>query len=53
MGSVDIGGTLDHHGKVLKTHIKLCVAEPDFLKKYFCQNNGEKGPKTMFFEFIE
>ena len=45
MGSVDIIGTLDHNGMVLKTHKKLCVTEPDFLRKiYLPQKSVFKNP---------
>ena len=30
---------------MLETHMKLCVTEADFLKKHFCQKNGENVPK--------
>ena len=45
MGSVDIIGTLDHNGMVLKTYKKLCVTEPDFLRKiYLSQKSLFKNP---------
>ena len=39
MASIDIGGTLDPHGMVLKTQMKLCLRELDFLKKDFIYKN--------------
>ena len=39
---------------VLKTHMTLCVTEPDFPEKIFCPQNWENElPKTEFFEFLE
>ena len=42
---------------VLEVRMKLCMTEPDFLKKFFLPENLEKwtknGLKTGFFEFIE
>ena len=40
-------------GMVLETDLKLYVVEPVFLKKYFCSENWENGPKAGFFDFIE
>ena len=40
----------------LEIHMKLCVKEPDVLKKKIGGEGGEwpeTGPKTGFFEFIE
>ena len=36
-----------------KTHLKLCLTEPDFLKKVFYSKNWENGPKIVFYDFIE
>ena len=38
---------------VLETHIKLCVTEPDLLRKRFCPINLENTTKIGFSEFIE
>ena len=41
----------------LESHMKLCMAEPDFLEKCFLPSKLGKWtkntPKTGFFEFIE
>ena len=41
----------------LEVRMKLCMTEPDFLKKFFLPENLGKwtknGLKTGFFEFIE
>ena len=37
---------------ILEAYLVLCMTEPGFLKKNFCLNNGENGPKIGFFKFI-
>ena len=41
----------------LETHIKLCVAKPDFLGKFFCpqnwENGSKKGQKQGFLNLLE
>ena len=37
---------------MLETHMKLCMAEPDFLENFFCPKNWENGPKMEHIEYI-
>ena len=38
---------------VLETHMKLSVAEPDFVGNFFCPKIGEMGQKQDFFNLLE
>ena len=38
---------------VLESHMKLCVAEPDFPEKKFSPKNWENGPKMDQKQFFE